>query len=48
MTMYSLGIPVYGSRGLGTLGGHLWRAFENTKGRPQAIVMSRVEFDEEG
>ena len=29
MTMYSLGIPVYGSR-------------------PQAIVMSRVEFDEEG
>ena len=33
------------SLGLGVIGGYLWRAFENTKGRPQAIVMSRTEFD---
>lgn len=36
------------SFGLGIIGGYLWRAFENTKGRPQAIVMSRTAFDGKG
>lgn len=36
------------SFGLGIIGGYLWRAFENTKGRPQAIILSRVEFHKEG
>jgi glycosyltransferase involved in cell wall biosynthesis len=36
------------SFGLGILGGYLWRAFENTKGRPHAIVRARTEFDREG
>jgi glycosyltransferase involved in cell wall biosynthesis len=31
--------------GLGILGGYLWRAFENTKGRPSAIVMSQQRFE---
>ena len=34
--------------GLGIIGTYVWRAFENTKRRPQAIVMSRAEFPREG
>jgi glycosyltransferase involved in cell wall biosynthesis len=34
------------SFGLGVIGSYLWRAFENTKRRPEAVVMSRVEFPE--
>ena len=30
--------------GLGVIGAYVWRAFENTKGRPAAIVMSRTRF----
>jgi glycosyltransferase involved in cell wall biosynthesis len=30
--------------GLGVIGSYLWRAFENTKGRPAAVVMSREDF----
>ena len=29
---------------LGVLGAYMWRAFENTKGRPHAIVMSKSRF----
>jgi glycosyltransferase involved in cell wall biosynthesis len=32
------------SLGLGILGEYLWRAFENTKGRPGYVVFSRAEF----
>jgi len=32
------------SFGLGVIGSYLWRAFENTKGRPQSIVRWRAEF----
>jgi glycosyltransferase involved in cell wall biosynthesis len=35
------------SFGLGIIGSYVWRAFENTKGRPQAIVRSRTDFDRE-
>ena len=31
--------------GLGIIGSYIWRAFENTKGRPDAVVMSRVRFE---
>lgn len=30
--------------GLGVIGSYVWRAFENTKGRPGAIVMSKARF----
>jgi glycosyltransferase involved in cell wall biosynthesis len=30
--------------GLGVIGSYVWRAFENTKGRPSAIVMSEARF----
>lgn len=30
---------------LGVLGAYVWRAFENTKGRPPVVVMSRRRFD---
>jgi nicotinamide riboside transporter PnuC len=30
---------------LGIIGAYVWRAFENTKRRPDAIVMSRAEFE---
>jgi glycosyltransferase involved in cell wall biosynthesis len=30
--------------GLGILGGYLWRTFENSKGRPNYVVLSREEF----
>ena len=30
--------------GLGVVGSYVWRAFENTKGRPQSIVMAKYEF----
>jgi glycosyltransferase involved in cell wall biosynthesis len=33
--------------GLGIIGSYVWRAFENTKGRPGAVVMSRTAFDPE-
>jgi glycosyltransferase involved in cell wall biosynthesis len=36
------------SLGLGIIGSYVWRAFENTKGRPQTIVMSRRTFEGEG
>lgn len=32
------------SFGFGVLGGYLWRTFENSKGRPNYIVLSREEF----
>lgn len=35
------------SLGLGIIGSYVWRAFENTKGRPHAIVMSSYEFSGE-
>ena len=33
------------SLGIGLLGEYVWRAFENTKGRPSYIVARHVEFD---
>jgi len=33
------------SFGLGIIGSYVWRAFENTKRRPQAIIMSLTDFD---
>jgi glycosyltransferase involved in cell wall biosynthesis len=33
------------SFGLGVIGSYVWRAFENTKGRPQSIVMAKFEFN---
>lgn len=33
--------------GLGIIGSYVWRTFENTKGRPQAVVMSRTKFGRE-
>jgi len=33
------------SFGLGIVGGYTWRAFENTKRRPQAIVLAHKNFD---
>jgi glycosyltransferase involved in cell wall biosynthesis len=32
------------SLGIGILGEYLWRTFENTKGRPDYVVLSRTEF----
>ena len=32
------------SFGLGVIGSYVWRTFENTKGRPLAVVMSAEEF----
>lgn len=34
------------SLGLGIVGTYAWRAFENTKGRPLAVVMARRSFDQ--
>lgn len=31
--------------GLGIIGGYIWRTFENTKGRPNYIVVSEVAFE---
>lgn len=31
--------------GLGIIGSYVWRAFENTKGRPDAVVRSRARFE---
>ena len=36
------------SFGLGIIGGYTWRAFENTKRRPQAIVLASKTFNLEG
>jgi hypothetical protein len=36
------------SLGLGLIGEYLWRAFENTKGRPPYVVAVRREFGGEG
>lgn len=33
--------------GLGVLGGYLWRTYENSKGRPNFIVMSEERFHDE-
>jgi polyisoprenyl-phosphate glycosyltransferase len=30
--------------GIGVLGGYIWRTFENSKGRPNYLVLSREEF----
>jgi polyisoprenyl-phosphate glycosyltransferase len=30
--------------GIGILGAYLWRTFENTKGRPQSIVLTEESF----
>ena len=30
---------------LGVVGAYIWRAFENSKGRPGAVVMSASQFD---
>jgi glycosyltransferase involved in cell wall biosynthesis len=35
------------SFGLGVIGAYVWRAFENTKRRPHAAVMSRTRFGKE-
>jgi hypothetical protein len=32
------------SLGLGLIGSYVWRTFENTKGRPHSIVMSKIEM----
>jgi len=29
---------------MGILGAYLWRTFENTKGRPQSIVLTEERF----
>jgi len=31
--------------GLGIIGGYVWRAFENTKRRPESVVMSSEDFE---
>jgi hypothetical protein len=31
--------------GLGIIGGYIWRTFENTKGRPNYIVVNEVAFE---
>ena len=36
------------SFGLGIIGSYTWRAYENTKGRPQAIVLCAKSFGERG
>ena len=41
MIMFFGGLNAFG---LGIVGGYVWRAHENTKRRPHAIVMSRREF----
>ncbi len=33
--------------GLGIIGSYVWRTFENTKSRPQSVVMSALEFNTE-
>ena len=33
------------SFGLGIIGSYTWRAYENTKGRPQAIVLKAKSFE---
>jgi polyisoprenyl-phosphate glycosyltransferase len=34
--------------GLGVIGSYVWRAYENTKQRPQAVVMDRQSFSGDG
>jgi polyisoprenyl-phosphate glycosyltransferase len=34
--------------GLGIIGGYVWRAYENTKRRPSAMVMRREDFGGRG
>lgn len=36
------------SLGLGIVGAYAWRAFENTKGRPLAVVMATQQFNQAG
>jgi glycosyltransferase involved in cell wall biosynthesis len=40
-------VTALNSFGLGVIGSYVWRAFENTKGRPQVIVMDRIQFKRE-
>lgn len=35
------------SMGLGIIGSYVWRAYENTKARPQSIIMSSMSFNNE-
>jgi hypothetical protein len=35
------------SFGLGVIGLYVWRIFENTKARPQVVVMSKTRFNGE-
>lgn len=35
------------SLGLGIIGSYAWRGYENTKGRPQAIVLSEIAFGDD-
>jgi polyisoprenyl-phosphate glycosyltransferase len=37
----------FNSLGLGVVGMYAWRAFENTKGRPLAVIQSEESFNEE-
>jgi hypothetical protein len=34
------------SLGLSTVGAYVWRSFENTKGRPNAVIMDKLIFSE--
>jgi polyisoprenyl-phosphate glycosyltransferase len=34
--------------GLGIIGSYAWRAFENTKGRPLSIIMTKIELRKDG
>jgi polyisoprenyl-phosphate glycosyltransferase len=36
----------FNSLALGVVGTYAWRAFENTKGRPLAVIQSEETFDE--
>jgi nicotinamide riboside transporter PnuC len=31
--------------GLGIIGAYVWRAFENTKSRPDSVIMSQLRFE---
>jgi hypothetical protein len=40
------GFGALNALGLAVVGAYAWRAFENTKGRPLAIVQRRIRFGE--
>ena len=41
MILFFAGLNAFG---LGVVGSYVWRAFENTKGRPHAVVWRRTEL----